>query len=71
MWLVPFALFISLSANDLALPQTAEAKSAAWTGDDSLQGPLPSRVNKRASLLKGFVSFCFECGGWFWVFFMF
>ncbi|XP_026744198.1 protein TEX261 [Trichoplusia ni] len=58
LWIVPFALFVSLSANDYVLPTTGE-KQPLLLGDNNVLTDYLSRKSKRYSLLS-FFSFAKE-----------
>ncbi|KAJ8703975.1 hypothetical protein PYW07_013269 [Mythimna separata] len=58
LWVVPFALFVSLSANDYVLPTTGE-KQPLLLGDSNVLTDYLSRKSKRYSLLS-FFSFAKE-----------
>ncbi|XP_026314405.1 protein TEX261 [Hyposmocoma kahamanoa] len=57
LWVVPFALFVSLSANDYVLPTTGERQPLI--GDNNVLTDYLSRKSKRYSLLS-FFSFAKE-----------
>ncbi|CAG9789665.1 unnamed protein product [Diatraea saccharalis] len=57
LWVVPFALFVSLSANDYVLPTTDERQSLL--GDNNVVTDYLSRTSKKYSLLS-FFSFAKE-----------
>ncbi|OWR44474.1 hypothetical protein KGM_205241 [Danaus plexippus plexippus] len=60
LWVVPFALFVSLSANDNVLPTTGErTKPRASAYDDNVVTDYLSRKSKKYSLLS-FFSFAKE-----------
>ncbi|GBP42750.1 Protein TEX261 [Eumeta japonica] len=52
LWVVPFALFVSLSANDYVLPTTGEKQPLL--GDNNVVTDYLSRKSKRYSLLSFF-----------------
>ncbi|XP_059056449.1 protein TEX261 [Achroia grisella] len=58
LWVVPFALFVSLSANDYVLPTTGTEKQPLL-GDNNVVTDYLSRKSKRYSLLS-FFSFAKE-----------
>uniref|UniRef100_A0A2A4K7C5 Protein TEX261 n=1 Tax=Heliothis virescens TaxID=7102 RepID=A0A2A4K7C5_HELVI len=53
LWVVPFAMFVSLSANDYVLPTTGE-KQPLLLGDNNVLTDYLSRKSKRYSLLSFF-----------------
>lgn len=61
LWVVPFAMFVSLSANDYVLPTTGE-KQPLLLGDNNVLTDYLSRKSKRYSLLSFFsyarIPFC-------------
>lgn len=58
VWLVPFALFISLSANDLALPLSNEGMKSK--GDSEMNKTFASKSKKMESIGKHFIVLCKE-----------
>ncbi|XP_050559799.1 protein TEX261 [Spodoptera frugiperda] len=53
LWVVPFALFVSLSANDYVLPTTGE-KQPLLLGDNNVLTDYLARKSKKYSLLSFF-----------------
>ncbi|KAG1704377.1 Protein TEX261 [Nymphon striatum] len=53
MWLVPFAFFVSLSANEYVLPTLAESKPLISDGNDVVSNYF-SKKNKKYGLLSFF-----------------